>query len=277
MICLPRSVIRYSVTLVACLVMSVAAAADDQAVVKTSEEPIAAEPEEQHALNWVSQLADPDPSVRESARESLSLAGESAWPELSRVFHGTDDFDIRLTIRKIVEHGFMYERLYRFHGFLGIGPNGVDVEMYGYAPLRRVAGASCIQIDRVVTNSAADRAGLKERDLIYAVDNQRFDQNQNEAQARFMELLGGTTPGTKMTFSILRFAPEDDDLQHGLGRSPRLFDVEIALGYRDGPNFPPPPSQLGIAYEKTHREFEEFWAEQFEAGLLTANHRVPQE
>jgi hypothetical protein len=219
---------------------------------------------------WINELADPDPTTRESARDALTRSGESCWPELCRVYHGTDDYEIRLTIRRIAEDGYLYEHLYRFHGFLGIQPQGVSTHGYSYPELHEVAGVSSIKVGRVVPGTAAERAGLKEKDLIYAVDQQVFDQSPSETHAGFMELLGGTIPGTKMTFSVMRIEAREGLTRQGVVMEPRFFDVEIALGFRNGTQFQQSQANLFLAYEKTRGDFSAFWTEEFESGRLCA-------
>lgn len=120
-------------------------------------------------------------------------------------------------------------------GYLGILPADVDQVMAMALGLDGVRG---VLVSQVVEDTPADKAGLKENDIIVAIDGERFSTGDANA---FRTKIASLKPGDKVTFGINRDGGEKeitvklgerpDDLASAEKLSSSARDIDEVLGF----------------------------------------------
>jgi len=192
----------------------------------------------------VARLASGNFAEREQAAHRLLDLSTSATDTLARVYQQTDDYEVRLRIQEIVEDRFFQERLFNHMGFLGVGP-----QVVGPAEDPRVAADHTgVLLSRVVEDSAAERAGLRENDLITEVEGQPLPGDLSSGG--FSRMIRDTGAGQPLRLTVFR-----DDA---------AFTVEVVLGTRPLEYYFQQDDSTNLErLEQTIREFPVWFREHF--------------
>ena len=144
-------------------------------------------------------LGSPDYDERQQATDILKAKKKSFTDELIRLYRLESDHEIRLRLVEVAEHIFLKQALQAMGGFMGIqlsAVGGVDVAALG-------VGRVAVRADRVLPDTAAERAKLKAGDLILTVDGEEVPVSRGDPRG-FIELIGSKPPGTELKFQVLR-------------------------------------------------------------------------
>lgn len=159
-------------------------------------------------------LGSPDYDERQQATEILKAKDKSFTDELSRVYRLERDHEIRLRLVEVAEYLFLKQALPAMGGFMGIQLNAVDgSDVPGLGEGRVV-----IRVERVLPDTAAERAKLKTGDFILGVDGEEVPVSSGNTRP-FIELIGSKPPGTAVEFQVLR-AEESFTTRMTLGVKP---------------------------------------------------------
>ncbi len=198
----------------------------------------------------VAELGSNNYQTRLEATRTLAGLSPEAVDGLAGVYASSDDLEVQLRLREIVERRFMWDHLLSHHGFLGI-------RMSPFLPTTGVGvplalGAGAIHVDFVLPGSAAETAGIRAKDLIlelngepivFSLDLQGFGQQVSSAG-----------PGGVIRLGILRNG-QQLELDVSLKHRPR--EHYWSQPYRDRPR--PYWDRLGAAA----RGFERYWRTHF--------------
>ncbi len=165
-----------------------------------------------------------------------------------REFHrSTGDSKVRDAIRCVVRDRFVWARLRSRFGFLG-----VSIGMATGLSEGPVYGGKCgVEIMHVLQDTAADHFGLRNGDVILAVDGQSIPADEWEGSDWFRKQISSRTPGTNVELRLFRGA------------------VDITLNVQLGL----PPEQPGhggrnLPFDKVRAAgemgFPDWWAKYFE-------------
>ena len=213
---------------------------------EASQPPMAGQPPASQltASDLIDSLGSPDYDERRRATEVLKSKDKSFAVELKRIYRSEHDHEIRLRLLEIAEHLFMRTAQEQMGGFLGISLRAVDDR----DDPRLSEGQAAIRVEQVLPGTAADRAGLRVKDLIIAVEDESLDIAKHDT-SEFITLIGSKLPGTAIRLVVLR------------DKEP--FQVTVVLGHK------PVTSMQGLtlspdqraAYDEAHREFREWCAD----------------
>lgn len=192
----------------------------------------------------VAGLGSSDFDEREKASEQLLALGPKAYGALAGAYRRATDYEVRLRIQAVVTRCFFRENLFGRNGFLGVG-----LSVLARADDDRIPDGHCgVEVARVVDDSAADRAGLMDRDLIVAIDGQPLPADL--VPDDFSRMIREAGPRATMRLTVMR------------GRKPRFIDV--TLGARPLEYYSD-PRHLRM-FEQTTLDFERWWKEEFAPG-----------
>jgi C-terminal processing protease CtpA/Prc len=164
------------------------------------------------AERYARQLDDPRYEVRQSASDALIMIGPPAYSVLRRAFSEARTYEARHRIRQIVKRIFVEERTESRRAFLGIQhqPGGATPDP------RLPAGTVGVLIVDVISDTAAERAGLRRGDLIVRLNGENIS---SDPQMPIAAWIGTQSPGTECELEILR-GTEMIRLNIELGRRP---------------------------------------------------------
>ena len=151
----------------------------------------------------IPQLGSPSYAAREAASVRLIEIGAPALAKLRWGYLATDDLEVRLRIETIVEEAYLSYHVYDRNGFLGIAPGLIVTP----ADDPRIAkGFVGVTATTVIVDTAAQRAGLREFDIIVALDDRPIPAggSDREIQVEFGEAIRRRGPGTPLRLTILR-------------------------------------------------------------------------
>lgn len=174
----------------------------------------------------IAQLGAPKYELRESSTDRLIEIGPGAFGELLRAYRAADELEIRLRVERIVHDAYLDYHVYDRHGFLGVG---LRVHVPGRdraAQLpERVAG---LTVTNVTEKTGAEKAGIKVKDVIVALDGEPLESAVQETVSAFAESIRSRRPGTSIRLSIFR-GTEELTIDAVLGRPPvsRLPQLRI--------------------------------------------------
>jgi len=194
----------------------------------------------------IGQLGSPDYPQREQASDRLVEIGAPAFDPLRTAYRETDDLEVRLRIEQIVGESYLSYHVYRRNGFLGVSQDRFGVTHEEDA--RIAEGHVGIRVRQALPDTAAERAGLRENDVIIALDGQPLKAGPFPSES-FGEELRTKGPGVQVELTVLRGAQQ--------------LDVEATLGQRPRMYYSP---QQGESYEMlvvARRNFSVWWARHF--------------
>jgi hypothetical protein len=191
----------------------------------------------------VAGLGSADFEEREAATDRLLELGSAAYDDLAEQYRACDDYEVRLRIEDIVTQAFFGEHLFEKNGFLGVA---LDVVGHGFD--NRIAkGHTGVVVDRVIEHTAAHQVGVRQGDLIIAIDGERLPPDLD--REGFSQLIREAGPGASMHLSVYR--------------RERMHSFNVRLGARPLEYYD--DSRHMRLLEETAREFDRWWTENFVA------------
>lgn len=185
---------------------------------------------------------------RQSATDRLKEIGAPAFPTLRETYLGTDELEVRLRVEEIIRGAYMDHHVFSRHPFLGVQLGMVDTRPgKGVVP---PATTPAVQIKKVFENSAAERAGLKENDVLIAQDGMPLRGTGGDLVTSFSQGIARRTPGSRLAVTLLRESGPEE--------------IEIILG-----RLPPETAQAGRfvglpeKIERAKERFDPWWDQHF--------------
>lgn len=207
---------------------------------------------EKQVLALVRRLEDPSWEVRERATDELKAAGTGAIRLLAIAYQVHRSPEIRLRIKGVVEHLVMRSEVHKPGGFLGVKQRLATQADDGRIPV----GTSGILIVEVLKGTAAERAGLKRRDVILQLDDQAITGEAGVVE--FTKTIGAKEPGTQVELTVLRDG--------------KVMSLQATLGQR-------PLEYVGpqsASYIRAQERFGETWRKRFDPSDKRAGVVAPQ-
>lgn len=227
---------------------------------------------EREILELIPVLAAPGYMDRESAKSRLLELGPVAYTPLRDAYVATDDFEVLLLIEQIVYATYVDYHVYSQKGFLGVG-------IYPYRPadakdVPLPEGAPAVRLTTIHPNSAAERAGLEQNDVVVAMngvplepdeevlDNKSRRRGRNPLVRHFSKRIASHRPFETVSISAYRGA--------------ELLEFEVTLGK--------PPEDLvrrgniqvvNEALVEAEKRFSDWWDHHFRAPRAKAVAAVP--
>lgn len=160
-------------------------------------------------------LSAPDFKQREQATEALIGVGPPAFAKLRQVYHASDDLETRTRIERVVRSAYLNYYVLDRYGFLG-----VRLAPVGAIPNepKLPDGVIGIRVDQVIPNTGAARSGLKEQDVVIAVDEVPLEDLGINSVAKFSEGIRSRRPGATMRLTVLRHG-QQIELEAIVGRA----------------------------------------------------------
>ncbi len=149
---------------------------------------------------WIDQLAHPRYAVREEATQQLCELDESDLPLLVRRYRAETRFEPKRRIRYVIEFVFHRDQIVGRNGFMGVEvfPQ-VIAELVDPTTGKLTRG---VVVKKVKTGFAAERAGLKDSDVIITLNQQPLPEDPTTAS--FVQKVSSHSPGTVVTLGVLR-------------------------------------------------------------------------
>lgn len=197
-------------------------------------------------LGLIEQLSSADYERREEADSELREIGMPVVDHLGRAYRATDDFEVRLRIQRIAEQVFYWDQVIGRNGFLGISHQQYFPPKEGDP---RVPQGSCaFEVRTVIADTAAERAGLRQHDLITAVDGVRLPEGAGASE--FANLIRLKRPGTIVVLELYR------------GIHP--LRIHVTLGPRPARYYGNPATpELNQQLETAIQKFPSWWSARF--------------
>ena len=151
------------------------------------------------------QLGSPRFAERQAADKALVEIGAPAFAKLRAAYLATNDFEVRTRIETIVRTAYFDHHVFNNFGFLGIRQGdtpGPDFDA------RIQPGHSGIRIPEAIAGYAAEKAGVRAEDVIFALDGQPIPGAGKKAFEAFSAEIRGRGPGKTVTLSVLRNGEE---------------------------------------------------------------------
>ncbi len=166
---------------------------------------------------WIAELGSPEFTRRNQATHQLIQSGAKAFNKLRDAYRSTGDFEVRSGIQKIIHEAFLDVRVYTHFGFLGVSldqgtPGPEDNPLI---PQGRVA----IGLSSVIPDTGAARAGLRQGDLILAVNGAPIKGMGSRATEAFREMIRTSGPEAELELHVVRGEAELSIVAK-LGRAP---------------------------------------------------------
>ncbi len=191
-------------------------------------------------------LGSPSFKEREAATTRLIEIGPKAFSRLRAAYGDSDELEVRLRIETLVREAYFRFHVYERNGFLGISQARIPVMQDDDE--RIAPGNVGIKVRNVIRDTAAERAELKEGDVIIALDGEPLTMSGVQATVVFGESIRVRRPGARLTLTILR------------GRND--LEVEVTLGSRPKAYY----RSQGLVSQMLHhfqRQFGVFWVKHF--------------
>lgn len=153
----------------------------------------------------------------------------------------------------LIEHGKVYR------GFLGVRISTPDAEMSEALKLKDSKGAL---VNEVVKGSPADRAGLREYDVIVEVDGKQIEDHQT-----LTNLIASYSPGSTINLKIIRdgktreLSVKLDERQEEDSPAPKLSQKSTTL------------EKLGLQVSELTRRLQSQYGYEGESGVIVTNIR----
>lgn len=202
----------------------------------------------------IEQLCSRDFAAREAADAQLRKLGLASVEALSQAFKDHDDLETRLRIQQIAEFLYFWDKIIGKNGFLGIQHQDAAALFPAQQPRdpRLKADHALFYIRRVIEGTAADKAGLREGDLIISVDGKTVPAGPDLAKnaQNFADLIRTKLPGTVLTFELWR-GEQIETLPIEIGhRPPEFYDTAA-------------PEDLQAQYKTAKHDFPSWWEAHF--------------
>lgn len=148
----------------------------------------------------VAELGSSDYRTRLEATRTLAGLSPEMLDGLAGVYASSDDLEVQVRLREIVERRFMWDHLLRRHGFLGIQMWPRMRTMDVGVPL--APGAGAIHVKLVLPGGAAETVGIRADDLILELNGEPIEFSL-ELQG-FRQRVSSTGAGGVIRLAILR-------------------------------------------------------------------------
>jgi C-terminal processing protease CtpA/Prc len=206
----------------------------------------------QHTAKLVEQLGSRRWVDRDLATATLKRAGTmDSIDALAQAYKQHKSPEVRLRIKEVVEHVVLRTEMHQKSGFLGIRQRlvtrGDQLEVG-----REQAG---IMIVEVLPGTAADQAGLNERDVIVGLNDERFKAPLNLSD--FPKQISRMPPGTNVVLSVLRNGTKIK-IRAKLGARP----LEYA-------------NEQSVEFTEAQKKFAELWLARFDPDDKNVGVRAP--
>lgn len=165
----------------------------------------------------ISLLNSPSFEERERAAKELTDIGAAAFPRLREAYRNNDILEVQLRIELIVRTAYLDFHVYNPNGFLGISQKSTT-PTHEDDP-RIPFGHIGIELENVVKNTGAERAGLQKGDIIMSLDGEFLTGAGQRATRAFGEMIKSRRPGTIVHVAVLR-GEEEFEISIPLGRAP---------------------------------------------------------
>jgi hypothetical protein len=146
------------------------------------------------------QLASPRFSVREQATQTLCQLREADLPLLIRAYDEEKRYEPKRRIRYVIEYVFHRDQIVGRDGFMGVEVvSQVLADLSDPISGRITRG---VVVRKVKPGFAAERAGLKDGDIIIALDGEPVPDDPTTNS--FVHRVGSHLPGTMLSLRVLR-------------------------------------------------------------------------
>lgn len=190
-------------------------------------------------------LGHHDYQQRAAGAKELAEMGPACFRVLSNVFAESTDYEVRLSIQKIVRDQYLWETVFKHNGFLGIQFNSTGFPV----PVRNVPKpVLSVPVTAVVPGLPAEKAGLMAGDLIVAVDGVYLTNDEDRPD--FPELITSKGAGTPIRFTVMRGQLE--------------LELEATLAARPVRNYDQP--EMAEQLRSQLQAFSLWWNEHFARG-----------
>lgn len=164
----------------------------------------------------IEQLAHPRFSTRERATQELCELTEADLPLLVDRYRRLENrFEVKRRIRYIAEYIFHRGQMTGRNGFMGVQVH--EIVMPDVLDPATGQSARGVLVRRVIPGFAAERAGLKDYDLIVALNDQGLPEDPSTRS--FVQKVGSHPPGSMIKLRVLR-AAESRSVRVKLGAEP---------------------------------------------------------
>ena len=165
----------------------------------------------------ITRLGSPAYKDRDEATAALIDIGARALPQLRRAYYKADEFEVQMRLEEIVRAAYFDFHVFNRYGFLG-------VSMRPYAPnlVRKVKlpeGTVGLIAWEVIKDTGAQRAGMKKKDVIVALDGKPLQGSGQHILNLFSASIRARRPGALMNLKVFR-GSKVLDIQATLGRCP---------------------------------------------------------
>jgi len=195
----------------------------------------------------VADLGSSDYQTRVGATQTLAGLSTEVIEGLVGAYASSDDLEVKLRLRQIVERRFMWEHLLSRHGFLGIQ---MSIPMLTPdSNMQMAPGMGLVHVKKVLSGGAAKAVGIQVDDLILDLNGQPIPYSRELLD--FGRQVSSAGAGGTLRLGILR---KGERIEIDVQLNHRAREHYWSQGYWD---------QLGAAA----REFEQYWGTHFPAGL----------
>lgn len=192
------------------------------------------------------QLASPAFDQREQATDRLVNLGLAAFGPLREAYARTADLEVELRIESIVFESYLNRAVFPHWGYLGIEHDGALTSQHEPRISRGKVG---FRIKVVQPNSAAERGGLQQGDVIIELDGKELVGDVHRGWGLFAYSVRKRGPGTQVVLTILRGA-EQLNLSVILGQPPDSRVFQQIPGYSE-------------VYDRIRIPFVDWWEKYF--------------
>jgi C-terminal processing protease CtpA/Prc len=195
----------------------------------------------------IDKLGSPSYAERETATERMIEIGPPAFLALQVAYRETEELEVKLRIERIVREAFLNHYVFDKNGFLGISQARTPVEHEHDDRIQE--GHVGVKVVRVIPDTAAERAELKQDDIIIALDGVPIPHSGAQVVAAFGESIRVRGPRAKVTLTLLRGTEQ--------------IEFDVTLGSRPRRYYDRNQGQVYEMLDNTRERFRAFWDEHF--------------
>lgn len=152
----------------------------------------------------MSDLGDVVYTTRKQATERLIEIGVPALAHLRHAYRYSGDLEVRLRIEDTVLTIFLDYHVYNRHGFLGVSLIAYNRDDPNHAGPLVPEGAAGVFLTAITEKTAAERAGLKKKDVIVAIDGEPCEGGAAALPNYVAGKVRAHRPGTSMALTVIR-------------------------------------------------------------------------